>query len=63
MCTTGYMHGRVVANLGCSSCEDDCFVHENNRHVHVQCGVVVMDSRLYAACDVYASARQITYLY
>ena len=40
-------------------CEDDCFVHENNRHVHVQCGVVVMDSRSYAACDVYTSTRQI----
>ena len=40
-------------------CEDDCFVYVNNRHVHVQCGVVVMDSRSYAACDVYTSTREI----
>ena len=39
--------------------ETDCFVYENNRPVHVQCGVVVIDSRSYAACDVYTSTRQI----
>ena len=37
-------------------CEDDYFAHENNRQVHVQCGMVVIDSR---SCDVYTSTCQI----
>ena len=48
ICTTGYMHGRLVANLILS--EVDCFAHENNRQVHVQCGMVVIDSKSSAAC-------------
>ena len=59
MCTTVYMHGRLVANLGCSMRMIVFFINVNHRHVHVQCGVVVIDSRSYAACDVYTSTHQI----